>query len=277
MVQETPMITGGVTVTRKESKSIRLKEQMPDPRIALYFDTIEEHTLSIQNQITDNYIENNTSIQDHIAHLPITISMRGLIGEIVYKPPMNALNKIIGKIDTPFIENFGTTISDKLSPLNALLPSVSNITQIARNAVQYAEASYRRYEKIIKSFGEGGYRQSRLEEVFDKLKDLRDYNDLLIVETPYQVFDNMVIQSLTLRQGNVNFVSDIEITLKQINYTSTYTTKPNEKVMARYNALQRTDTANHGKAQGAKVGSTVIGEMAVKFLGANPSGGIRRP
>lgn len=275
MVQETPMITGGVTVTRKEPKSIRLKEQMPDPRIALYFDTIEEHTISIQNQITDNYIENNTSIQDHIAHSPITIIMRGLIGEVVYKPPMTALNKIRGKLNNPYISNFGITISDKLSLIPALLPSVSNVTQIARNVAQYTEASYRRYEKIIKNFGEGGYRQSRLEEVYDKLKTMRDYNDLLIVETPYQVFDNMVIQSVTLRQGNVNYVSDIEMTLKQINYASTYTTEPNLEVMAMYNAVQRTDTANHGKAQGVSLDNTIIGDWAVRF-GANPTGGIRR-
>lgn len=93
MAEDTLVLAGGVTVSRKADKSIRYPEQMPDPRIALYFDTIEEHTLNIQNQITDNYIENNTSIQDHIAHAPITISMRGLIGEVVYKPPMTALNK----------------------------------------------------------------------------------------------------------------------------------------------------------------------------------------
>lgn len=273
MVQETPLIAGGVTVTRQEPKSIRLKEQMPDPRIALYFDTIEEHTLSIQNQITDNYIENNTSIQDHIAHSPITISMRGLIGEIVYKPPMKAINEIIGKINTPFIQNYGITISNKLSPIAALLPPVSNVTQVARNAVQYVEASYRRYEKIIKSFGQGGYRQTRLEEVYDKLKIMRDYNDLLIVETPYQVFDNMVIQSLTLRQGNVNYASDIEITLKQINYASTYTTEPNLEVMAMYNAVQRTDPANHGKAQGVSASKDWLNKW--KLLGATPGSGIR--
>lgn len=277
MAEDTLVLAGGVTVSRKADKSIRYPEQMPDPRIALYFDTIEEHTLNIQNQITDNYIENNTSIQDHIAHAPITISMRGLIGEVVYKPPMTALNKIIGKIDTPLAQKYGIFISDKLSPIPALLPSVSNVTQLARNAVQYVEASYRRYEKIIKSFGEGRYRQTRLEEVFDKLKTLRDFNDLLIVETPYQVFDNMVIQSITLRQGNINYTSDIEITLKQINYASTYNTEPNKKVMAMYNAIQRANEANHGKAQGQRVDSTFIGELAVKYLGANPSGGIRRP
>lgn len=44
-----------------------------------------------------------------------------------------------------------------------------------------------------------------------------------------------------------------------------------------YNAIQRANEANHGKAQGQRVDSTFIGELAVKYLGANPSGGIRRP
>lgn len=262
-------LKGGVTVTRKEPKSIR--REKPDNRIGFYFDILNEHSLSIQNSITDNYIENNTSIQDYIAQAPITISLRGMIGEVVYVPPMNALNKI----DSAFAQRFGTTITDKLGPITALLPSVSNITQAARNAVQYAEASYRRYKKIINSFGEGTTRLTRLENVYDHLRNLRDNNDLLIVETPYQVFDNMAIQSITLRQGNTKYSSDIEITLKQINYASTRTTEPNEDVMAKYNATQRTEEANHGKAQGVNVDNTIVGEWAVK-LGAAPGGGIRR-
>ena len=63
----------------------------------------------------------------------------------------------------------------------------------------------------------------------------------------------MAIQSITLHQGDQNYITDIELTLKQINFATTYTTKPDESVMAKYNAMQRTEEANHGKAPGVEV------------------------
>lgn len=242
-----------------------------------YFDIIQEHSISLQNQITDNYIENNTAVQDHIAKSPLVVSLRGLIGEIVFTPPTSFLTEIKEGLNKSTGGNFGA-VSEKLGPLSAILPEVSNLDQLARNAVQYTEASVNRYKKIYNSFFSkktgkllpefqiAGNKETRLQEVYRKLSVLRNSNALLTVLTPYdeEPMRNMVIQSVTLRQGNEKFVSDIEMTLKQIKFARTETTKPDEKVMAKYNAIQRTQEANHGKAQGTEANNSYFYNNVVK-------------
>lgn len=268
MVQETQK--GAIVATQNDDSTIKTE-------MAFYFDIIQEHSLTLQNQITDNYIENNTAIQDHIAKSPLTISLRGLIGEVVYTPPTAFLKNIKNGIDSFTNSNLGFTVTDKLGPISAILPEVSNLNQIARNTVQYVEASYRRYEKIfdsIQDFIDGkGSKETRLQEVYRKLSVLRANDTLLTVITPYTEsgypFSNMAIQSITLRQGNENYVSDIELTLKQLNFANTYTTKPDESVMSKYNACARTKEANHGKAQGVN-NDSFIGATIYKFTGKEP-------
>lgn len=258
MSTQTPLLQGGASITAQEAEQNTL-----DYNVGVYFDIIQEHSVSIQNQITDNYIENNTAIQDHIAKSPLVISLRGLSGELVYKPPTKALDFLYNTANT-FLQSKYTderVATDKLTAIPALLPPVDNVTQMAKNAVQYVEASVNRYVKIVKNFTSSLDRETRLQEIYNKFIRLRESDTLLRVETPYKTFDNMVIQSLTLRQGDLNYITDIELTLKQINYATTYTTKPDESVMAKYNAIQRTEEANHGKAQGITSDTTLLYDL----------------
>lgn len=258
MSTQTPLLETGITVTATATAA---DELLIKNQTGLYFDIINEHSVSIQNQITDNYIENNTAIQDHIAQNPTVISLRGLSGEVVYTPPVTALNWMYSKANTAIQKTFNSgnmmantnILTDKLTAIPALLPPVDNVTQMAKNAVQYVEASVDRYVKIVKNFTSDLDRQTRLEQIYNDLIALRAANVLMYVETPYAVFQDMAIQSITLHQGDQNYITDIELTLKQINFATTYTTKPDESVMAKYNAMQRTEEANHGKAQGVEV------------------------
>ena len=258
MSTQTPLLETGITVTATATAA---DELLIKNQTGLYFDIINEHSVSIQNQITDNYIENNTAIQDHIAQNPTVISLRGLSGEVVYTPPVTALNWMYSKANTAIQKTFNSgnmmantnILTDKLTAIPALLPPVDNVTQMAKNVVQYVEASVDRYVKIVKNFTSDLDRQTRLEQIYNDLIALRAANVLMYVETPYAVFQDMAIQSITLHQGDQNYITDIELTLKQINFATTYTTKPDESVMAKYNAMQRTEEANHGKAPGVEV------------------------
>src|SRR5260221_4663943 len=48
---------------------------------AFIFDYEGEQSLSLEADITDHFIEDNTSIQDHIALKPVRITTHGFIGE----------------------------------------------------------------------------------------------------------------------------------------------------------------------------------------------------
>lgn len=232
-----------------------------DIQMGVYFDVIQEHSISLQSQITDNYLENNTAIADHIANSPITVSLRGVSGEVVYEPSIteestqglaeggvltrmyNFTNGKIGNIA------YG---SEKLGTIVQLLPPVDNITQIAKNTISYVEASYKRYNKIIKDFLNPSIKQTRLKQIYHDLCTLRENKSAVIVYTPYETIDNLYIQSITLRQANVKYITDIELTLKQVYFSETQTTEADKSVLDQYNQFQRANVENHGKTQGTK-------------------------
>ena len=139
------LLTGGVSVSVMQEDI-----ETPDNFISVYFDIIQNHSVSIQNQITDNYLENNSAVQDHIAHPPITLSLSGLSAEIVYQSPhgiidsiYKGVNKFIGKRFIHSLPKQGL-YTDKLIAISALYPPVDNVTQLAKNAVQYVESSVNR-------------------------------------------------------------------------------------------------------------------------------------
>lgn len=244
-----------------------------------YFDIISDHTVTIQNQITDNYLENNTAVQDHIAHSPITVTLSGLRGELVYVPSkfdkIDLSNIGLARYNTQannFYNSVNTKVSpviNKLSPLNAILPSSSNITQLAKNVYNYTGQSLQRYNKVFSQYiGNRQQLETKLQEVFRKLRILRTNNTALTVETPYYTFSDMYIQSISLRQGNENFVTDIELTLKQLRFAEVTTTKVDEKVMAIYNAQARANQQNNGKTQGRKKSLAAQDYDSGKLFGA---------
>ena len=263
------------TAQKQEEKAV-----IYDGQIGHYFDVAVEDTINFQSQITDNYIENNTAIQDHIALSPITISMHGYIGEIVFQSPATFWNNITGWLGGQIAKsNIATTVTTKLTTLTALLPPVDNITQAAKDTVQYVEASYDRYKKIYDQLTNKNTnpRISRQEDAANRLKQLWQNRTLVEVITPYGYYENMAIQSITLTQGNTTTQSDLSVTLKQINKAETNTTKPDEKVMAKYNAYARAEEANLGKAQGVNADNeTILKHWRNKYGGGEYGTGIKK-
>lgn len=244
------LITGGVSETAVI---------LTDTNIGHWFAIVEEDSLNLQSQITDNYIENNTAVQDHIALSPIVITLRGYIGEVEFEAPTEFTNYLNDKTNNYTSNTFGITVSDKLGAISALLPPVDNVNQMARNAVQYVESSFNRYTKIYnQSMSLSKKEQKQITEsvqqyVAKKLKEMWENRTLVEVVTPYGLYKNMAIQSITLTQGNTTTQSELSVSLKQLNFAETQTTKPDESIMAKYNAATRTAIENCGKAHGNKV------------------------
>lgn len=259
MVQEqTQVLTGGVAMTIAQKDTI-------GNFAGAYFDTILEHSISVQNQITDNWLENNTAVQDHIAHSPIIVTLRGLIGECTYVPnDLDRNNALKGAQQETKLSPL-----NKLSQLEFLLPPVSNAMQVARNINDYVTASIDRYKAVWTSFNNRNgveldamtataHNAPKLKGIFNILLELRNNNASFTVETPFKKFENMYIQSLSFRQGNENYVGDISITLKELRFTDVEKTKADEKVMAKYNAYARAKEQNNGKAQGKQVSNSAL-------------------
>lgn len=271
------LLTGGVQVTVTEEEV-----NAPNNFVGVYFDIIQDHSVTIQNQITDNYLENNTAVQDHIAHSPITLSLRGLSAEVVYTPPTRALDAAYKSVNKFIGQKFINTIpqkglyTDKLIAISALYPPVDNVTQLAKNAVQYVESSVTRYTKLLDNL-RGNARLTRLQKIYSDLINLRNTNTSLIVETPYASYENMYIQSISLRQGNQDYITDIELTLKQVNFANIKTTKADQNVLAKYNQWARAEVENHGNVQGKPADSATLLKGWTNKAGLTEAGsGVKR-
>lgn len=228
--------------------------------IAVYFDTISSHSLQINDNITDNWLENCTVVNDCIAQEPIIITLSGISGELVYTPSTQkgwlrdlykTINdKLAGKYSSEYV------ITDKLTVIPELYPPIDNITQMAKNIVTSVESNVKRYEKILDNFlrNKEQRTQSRLKEIYENLTELRNRSKLtgqgLTVETPYGELNNMFIQSLTLSQDNQAYITDISMTLKQVNFSQIKITAADQNVLAELNAVSRAQVEKQGKVQG---------------------------
>lgn len=244
-----------------------------DTQVSVYFDIIQDHSVSLQSQITDNWMENNTAIADHITNSPIIVSLKGISGEVVYVPSTTegALADLYRTVNFGKFNKTGIR-SEKLTVIPQLLPPVDNITQLAKNAITYAEASVNRYVKIFnsfKNFRSTEQKITRLQGIYQNLIQIRENKQALVIQTPYSTFGDMYIQSLTLRQGEEDYITDIEITLKQANFTETKTTEADKAVLDKYNEWQRAQIENHGKVQGPKksLSAKIYDGDKISFLG----------
>ena len=230
--------------------TVETQQQNIESSLGVYFDIIQEHSISLQSQITDNWMENNVVINDHVANQPLVVSLRGLTGELVYEASTNS-GGALSEINATIQNKLGTSNINKLSALASLYPPVDNVTQIAKNAITYVEASVKRYKKVIDTFRSSSQRQVRLKKIYQDLSALRENKTPLFVQTPYGSFDNMFIQGLILRQANQNYITDIELTLKQVNFVDSLTASgANKENRANCNFLQRDSVENHGFTQG---------------------------
>lgn len=254
--------------------------------INYYFDIISDDSIEMINQITDNYVENNTAIQDHIGHSPLIINLSGLagVGENVFRYDPAVANQLLQEARFQSAKmgygiNFNNLQADsfwdlvglgsqakelnKLSAISVLYPPVSNYIQVAKNAAELVDASISKYNNIYQSIfgkennneqilGNFAKESNKLHQIFTELKRLRDNNIALTVTTPYGVFQNMYIQSVRLHQGNELYVTDIEITLKELRFSEVTTTSADKNVLAKYNAYAQAEMENNGKAQGVQ-------------------------
>lgn len=245
----------------------------------LFFQTVTDDSVNFQSQITDNWVENNTAIHDHIAISPITITMQGFIGELVYTSEQAELDyeRELAQANAnnskgATLLQFGdyltlTDLGGKLTAISAYFPEVSNATQMAQNAWNRHEASARKAERIFnilfnqntQTLGSkmsaysglsSNLKESKLKEVCEVLKNYWLNRLPLVADTPFGDFENMYITSVTLHQGNENFIGQISVTLKQLRFTQTLTTEADKEVLSKYNAYARAQEQNNGKAQG---------------------------
>lgn len=223
------------------------------------FDHEGETTLRLQAEITDHYAEDNTVINDHVALRPLRMNLRGFIGELVFQQPqgvIGALNLIQNKLTTipAYIGNYTPQMIGK----------VQNVITQATNVVNTVDQSISRVKNIVGLFGKSTPAITKQEKAYLTLQSLYFTKQIVLVETPYGVFNNMIIDSLVFVQPeDTKSWSDISVTLKQVNFVRTETSVSNKHINRRHDQIAPV------VKQGSTQGTTKPISYAVGLLGLN--------
>lgn len=200
---------------------------------ALLFNYEGEQSVSLDSDITDHFIEDNTAVQDQISLKPVTITTHGFIGEL----------NDIAPIGVQIIQ----TLQEKLTTLSPYTPELSIV---ALNAYNQAFQAYQIAQSILQSgvsswatitgssqtvIGNNGLlsdpdslqsklTQTRQQIAFQQFFGYWQDRTLFTVQTPWAVFQNMAILHLrAIQEADTRVFSDFEVTFKQIRLASSIT------------------------------------------------------
>lgn len=230
--------------------------EIDDKGIAILFSFIEDETCTVEASITDNFVETNHSVQDHIAVKPKIYRLRGCVGELVYKSSDMFSKAISEKINSNPI--LSKTLN-AMKPIAAISPIVSSYTQAAKNIVDQIEDSYKRYKQMIENsiLKKGRATTNRMQQetvaTLNRILELRQpvnlkglkYGELILTEG--DGYDRKYyIQSVSAHQGNNDFISDIEVTIKEFRIATTQVTEVDKNNIV---SVQKTPEQNIGNAK----------------------------
>jgi hypothetical protein len=195
---------------------------------AFLFNYEGEQSVTIESDITDHFVENNTAIQDQIALRPEIVTTHGFIGELTnIAPPALAAVK---------------AIADKLVVVGAFTPVLSATALLAyAQAFQAYQVAINARDAAVSAFssltntgngqsvvGSNGLvtqpNQNKQQIAFQQFYGYWRNRTLFTVQTPWAVFLNMAIRSLRAIQGeDTRVITDFEISFKMIRTAQTVT------------------------------------------------------
>lgn len=239
--------------------------KIKDEGVVFLFSFVDDETSSAEATITDNYVETNHSVQDHIAIRPRVYRLRGCVGEVVYRGSEKFLKAILEKANSHPILQKTITAS---SAISAISPIVGNYTQLAVNVVNQVESSFNRYKQMIDNLLPSrtpalqGKHQKLAVAYLNRLLELRQevnlkglkFNEIFNDDEAGKAIERKYyLQSVTAHQGNNDFISDIEVQIKEFRIATTKTAKMDKNKYGGLCAVQKTSEANNGPAKGEDV------------------------
>lgn len=185
---------------------------------ALLFHYEGEQTLSFESDITDHFIEDNTSIADQIALRPEIITTHGFIGELNNAPPQQ-----LSSLEAAIFQQ----IPSKLSTLSAYTPALSTSALLAYNqAFQAYQIVQNAANAAISSWGSvfgEGY-QNNQQTYFKQFYDYWQKKTLFTVQTPWGIFKDCAIKSVrAIQSEDTKTITDFEVQFKKLRFATAAT------------------------------------------------------
>lgn len=182
------------------------------------FDYQGDDSVSLENEITDHWVEDNVAVQDHIGVKPVIITLKGRTSELALSASI--LKSISGALSA--VEN---GLSQVPAYIGTYTPGVEQtlltaITQAQNISTQIQQAAAR-IAQIANFFPSSGPQRNKQQTAFAMLGALRNARTIFTVYTPFQVFYNMAIMSVAATQpASTKTTSDFTVTMKQLQFTN---------------------------------------------------------
>lgn len=183
------------------------------------FDVEGDTTINLSTEITDHYLEDNSSVQDHIAIRPKRVILRRYVGELVDTQDQGGIQSTV------------QSTVQKLTALSSFLPVLSKgAEQIF--SLKASDITFNKLKDTISSqtvnqltdyysFGKNllGAQNSRQQQAYLYLKSLMEQRILVSLQTPFEFINNMAIESIVgIQPEGSAYISDFTIVLKQIRF-----------------------------------------------------------
>jgi hypothetical protein len=170
--------------------------------------------------ITDHYIENNSTLQDHIALKPETFTVAGFVGEVRLSPPQELKS--------------ASAAASKLQALDPFLPSVTAQAKAICNEVERNYNIFRKANETAKNLwdnyngllGSVSAPETLQQKAYGYFVLARNTRQVFNIQTPWALLENMVIQDLEIaQQEDTRQITDFSITFKKVNFARTLRSK----------------------------------------------------
>lgn len=248
--------------------STGLPSLLPTPK-ALIFQYEGEQTMSLDSDITDHFVEDNSAIQDQIAIKPEVYTTRGLIGELndVLPAALQPLQKVANALVT--IDAYTPQLSvTALLAFNQAVFAYENAASIVNNAVAA-------YSSLASAFGSdtgeivdgsGVFTsgqpsaQNKQQVMFQQLYGYWNQKILFNIQTPWAIFSNMAILNVkAVQDEETRMITDFQVTFKKIRVASSVVLEA-PTITAGRSATQSASLTNQGTSSGgsdSSLGSSI--------------------
>lgn len=180
------------------------------------FDSEGTSTVNLYSEITDHYTEANIAIQDHIAIAPQKITLKGYVGEVVYRTDQTnntSLQKAVRKLTT--LTNYLPVLTTGVKQAMSVLKGETTLDNIKPSDVNKVVDLW----ALTKNLNPGASKQ---QQAYLYFKALFEQKILVSVQTPFEFMTNMAIESITaIQTEDTKYITDFAITLKKIRVAET--------------------------------------------------------
>ncbi len=212
------------------------------------FDIFTQQKAEIRSDITDHFVEDNSTRQDHIALPAKMYTLRGFVGELKTEPEAE--------------KNKFQEIGQKLTTLNSYLPIVTNSAKQVNNLLtgekestaQTVDESVEAGINLFQAYKQLNPPDTAQAKAYNFFVALRDGKQLVSVDTPFGFVPDLAIENIIAVQDNNKYIMDFTVTLKEFRKVSTEFASfdPKKQKSQGRAENQKAEERDQGQANGEK-------------------------